>query len=114
MESPELSLKAMLPVSTMINNYCSHNPSCSDEIAVTNILSSLEKNIDYGCYVRDSKLDRILMTLRAIGNAGHSERVVDSIRNCFTKEGNPIEVRVAAVEAFRRLPCSADVSCFAS
>ncbi|XP_046361600.2 uncharacterized protein LOC124138779 [Haliotis rufescens] len=107
-ESPELSLKAMLPVSTMINNYCSHNPSCSDEIAVTNILSSLEKNIDYGCYVRDNKLNRILMTLRAIGNAGHSERVVDSIRNCFTKEGNPIEVRVAAVEAFRRLPCSAD------
>ncbi|XP_067679783.1 uncharacterized protein [Haliotis asinina] len=107
-ESPELSMNAMLPVSTMINNYCSFNPSCSDEVAVADILSVFKKNIGYGCYVRDNKLDRILMTLRAIGNAGHSEGIVDSIRNCFTREGNPMEVRVAAVEAFRRLPCSAD------
>jgi len=50
------------------------------------------------------------MTLRSIGNAGHALGAVTKINSCITKKNNPTEVRLAAIEAFRRMPCNADVS----
>ncbi|XP_041357844.1 uncharacterized protein LOC121374798 [Gigantopelta aegis] len=106
-ESPELKLKAMLPVSTLVNNYCERN-HCGEEYAVDNIISSLERNIGYRCMVRDANLEVVLMTLRAIGNAGHLRRISSILSNCITESTNPMEVRIAAVEGFRRVPCDAD------
>ena len=50
-----------------------------------------------------------LQILRAIGNMGHSERLAFSLEKCFNNKNNPAEVRVASLDAFRRLPCSTDV-----
>ena len=108
-ESSDLKLKAMLPVSTLVNNYCQQK-HCGEEYAVTNIISSLERNIDYRCVVRDSNLELVLLTLRAIGNAGHLRRISSILSSCITESTNPMEVRIAAIEGFRRLPCDADVS----
>ncbi|KAK6188791.1 hypothetical protein SNE40_004897 [Patella caerulea] len=106
----ELGDKSMLPISSLVNNYCSKNTNCADEHEVTGIISALERNLGYGCYVRDENLQKVLLTLRAIGNAGHSSSVAGPLSHCFTRESNPTEVRVAALDAFRRLPCSADRS----
>ncbi|XP_050402855.1 uncharacterized protein LOC126819071 [Patella vulgata] len=104
----ELGDKSMLPISSLVNNYCRKNPNCADEHEVTGIISALERNLGYGCYVRDENLQKVLLTLRAIGNAGHSSSVAGPLSHCLTRQSNPIEVRVAALDAFRRLPCSAD------
>ena len=53
---------------------------------------------------------QILLTLRAIGNIGRSEVVSLRLQPCFTKSDLPMDVRVAALDAYRRMPCSADVS----
>ncbi|XP_071088621.1 uncharacterized protein [Haliotis cracherodii] len=110
LDSPEYSRSAMLPVSTMVNNYCNHHESCSDESAITQIISTMEKTIGYGCYIRDSNLETSLVALRALGNAGHLDRLTTTLSSCFIRQANPTEVRVAAIQAYRRLPCSADRS----
>ena len=48
-----------------------------------------------------------MLSLRALGNAGYPSRFVNK---CLNSESNPIDVRVAAAQAFRRMPCDTDVS----
>jgi len=51
-----------------------------------------------------------LLALRAIGNAGFGTSAMSTLEKCFRRAENPIEIRLSAIEAFRRIPCSADVS----
>ena len=50
-----------------------------------------------------------LITLRSIGNIEQSQRFVPTLENCFGNKQNPMEIRVAAVEAYRKMSCGADV-----
>ena len=45
------------------------------------------------------------MSLKAIGNTGHAESVAPTLTRCFENEENPMYVRIAAVNAFRRMAC---------
>ncbi|XP_071116773.1 uncharacterized protein [Haliotis cracherodii] len=110
LDTPQYSKAAMLPISTMVNNYCNHHEACSEESTITRIISTMEKTIGYGCYIRDSNLETSLVALRALGNAGHVDRLTTTLSSCFNKQANPMEVRVAAIQAYRRLPCTADRS----
>ena len=53
---------------------------------------------------------QVLTALSAIGNTGQP-RAVTVLNRCLNYRV-PIEVRVAAAQAFRRMPCGADVSGF--
>lgn len=53
---------------------------------------------------------QVMMTLRALGNTGHAEIVVPSLYNCLERASNPMDIRIAAIQAFRRLDCATDVS----
>ena len=53
---------------------------------------------------------QVILALRAIGNAGHMSRGIHLINMCMSRNRNPIEVRVAATEAYRRMPCDDNVS----
>ncbi|XP_046557707.1 uncharacterized protein LOC124266910 isoform X2 [Haliotis rubra] len=110
LDTPQYSKAAMLPISTMVNNYCNHHEDCSVESTITNIISTMEKTIGYGCYIRDSNLETSLVALRALGNAGHLDRLTTTLSSCFNRQDNPMEIRVAAIHAYRRLPCTADRS----
>jgi len=50
--------------------------------------------------------------LRSLGNAGYVQNALATINKCMTKKDNPTEVRLAAIQAFRRMPCSINVSYF--
>lgn len=50
-----------------------------------------------------------MMSLRALGNTGHAEAVVPSLYNCIERQDNSMDIRIAAIQAFRRLDCAADV-----
>ncbi|XP_076472286.1 uncharacterized protein LOC143301780 [Babylonia areolata] len=106
--SKTLVEKAMLPVSTMVNNFCQRQPQCSLESSVQSIMTSLEDLVGSSCYVNKKNLDQVLMALRAIGNAGHVSSAVSVVNQCVRRTRNPMEVRVAAAQAFRRMPCDAD------
>ena len=45
------------------------------------------------------------MSLKAIGNTGHAESVAPTLTRCYENKENPMHVRTAAVNAFRRMAC---------
>ena len=51
-----------------------------------------------------------MMTLRALGNTGHAEAIVPSLYRCIGNKDNTMDIKIAAIQAFRRLSCGADVS----
>ncbi|KAL8574772.1 hypothetical protein ACOMHN_035315 [Nucella lapillus] len=108
--SKTLGQKALLPVSTMVNNFCLRQPQCSTEPSVQAIMTSFEDVIGSSCYVNKKNMDQVLMGLRAIGNAGHVSSSASVLNTCLKRSKNPMEIRVSAAQAFRRLPCDADRS----
>lgn len=51
------------------------------------------------------------LVLKAIGNAGLAAASLAPVLSlCASLKSNPIEIRLAAIQAFRRIPCSVRVS----
>lgn len=99
---------SMLAVSSMVNNYCEEHAQCDQDSDVQDIISQLTHIIASDCQVNDNNLRQVLLVLRAIGNIGPSETTWLRLQPCFTNAQLPMDVRVAAVDALRRMPCSAD------
>ena len=72
-------------------------------------MKSLQRNIDSGCDASGKNFETVLLSLRAFGNAGRAVGVMGPITTCLKSESNPLEIRVAAAEAFRRMPCDVEV-----
>jgi hypothetical protein len=49
----------MLPVSTMVNNYCSKNDDCNTNSGVRAIISTLEELIGTSCYVNNKNIEQV-------------------------------------------------------
>lgn len=95
----------------MVHSYCRSNPSCADTNEVTTIVEKIRSRIgDAKCSVDDdrdaTKVDNIVLTLKALANIGNVETIVDMLNQCAQHKTNPIEIRLAAIEALRRQPCS--------
>ncbi|XP_041357850.1 apolipophorins-like [Gigantopelta aegis] len=110
LDNPATSLQSMLPVSTLVNNYCKQHASCENDQPVIDIVNTLLKHIEPGCFIHSTNVASVLQALRALGNVGHVVTVTRSISQCFLMMVNPDEVKISAVQAYRRLPCSADRS----
>ncbi|XP_062611984.1 uncharacterized protein LOC134273790, partial [Saccostrea cucullata] len=96
--------KALLAVSSLVNTYCK-NAACENDMDIANVISALEDKIGYGCYVDENNKDNIVLTLRALGNSGHISSATATVNSCISRKDNPVEVRIAAIEAFRRASC---------
>ncbi|KAL8584622.1 hypothetical protein ACOMHN_002351 [Nucella lapillus] len=101
LENDKLKLEAMLAVSAMVHRYC-QKMGCSSGV-VDRVLDLLASDINYRCSVNDGNIKTVLTSLRALGNAGQSRSA--SILNGCLGDRVPLEVRVAAAQAYRRLPC---------
>ena len=56
-------------------------------------------------------LFQLLFVLKAIGNAGRAATALTpKLSTCAFLGSCPPEIRLGAIQAFRRVPCSADVS----
>lgn len=97
--------KASLPVSSVVYAYLKLNPGGSPE--VTAILKIFEDQLRYNCRSSSSE-DKIkmLLALRAIGNAGGAASLAPTLDRCALNDQAPMVVRVAATQAYRRMPCS--------
>ena len=101
--------KVVLAVSTMVNSYCRLNPECENERTIQEMARILEQRLNYNCRagsVEDH--DMILMSLKALGNMGHSPSVLPVLVRCVKTEDIPMELRIAAMQSFRRMGCSAE------
>ncbi|XP_071162849.1 uncharacterized protein [Mytilus edulis] len=103
--SSEDSEEAMLGVSSLVYAYCK-TKECENDVDIASIVASIEDKIGVGCYVDKNNLGKVIRSLRSLGNAGFVSNAIRTISNCMTKRENPTEVRLSAIQAFRRMPCA--------
>ncbi|XP_053394173.1 apolipophorins-like [Mercenaria mercenaria] len=104
---PTLSSKVLLPLSAMVQSYCQVNPLCGEVKEITDFIDILQRNIGGGCKADQKNFQMIMMTLRALGNTGHAEMAVPALYTCIEGD-NSMDIKVAAIQAFRKLSCASD------
>ncbi|NXU21746.1 VIT protein, partial [Thalassarche chlororhynchos] len=112
LKSPGASQSCFLGVTALLHRFCSAYNSCDDVPAVQSVMRTLGKFLGENCTVQDSEgLSQMQLVLKAIGNAGLAAASLAPVLSlCASLKSNPIEIRLAALQAFRRIPCSVRVS----
>ncbi|XP_075370784.1 uncharacterized protein LOC142415850 [Mycteria americana] len=108
LKSPGASQSCFLGVTALLHRFCSAYNSCDDVPAVQSVMRTLGKFLGVSCTVQDSEgLSQMQLVLKAIGNAGLAAASLAPVLSlCASLKSNPIEIRLAAIQAFRRIPCS--------
>ncbi|XP_054068030.1 uncharacterized protein LOC128913816 isoform X3 [Rissa tridactyla] len=108
LKSPGASQSCFLGVTALLHRFCSSYNSCDGVPAVQSVMWTLGKFLGRNCTVQDSeRLSEVQLVLKAIGNAGLAAASLAPVLSlCASLKSNPIEIRLAAIQAFRRIPCS--------
>ncbi|GFQ98349.1 vitellogenin [Trichonephila clavata] len=88
--------QAILGVSALIRNYC-QNKDCSNVREVEAAVGKLAQNV--GMHKHE------IISLKAIGNIGYMFKHSEMIETIYKFPQRSIEVRLAAIEAYRRVSC---------
>ena len=56
---PALRDDALLPVSTLLNNFCHNNQGCATETAVVELMDAIEATIGSSCYVNKKNIEQV-------------------------------------------------------
>ncbi|CAH1244201.1 CTD-3088G3.8 [Branchiostoma lanceolatum] len=106
-EGREVRRSAYLSLSALIHKYCQAESDCAQRPEIRNALAVFERNLGERCHsFSDKEEEKVMMSLKAIGNAGQAVSAAPTLSQCVLTDANPISVRRAAMEAFRRLPCT--------
>ncbi|XP_029077774.1 uncharacterized protein LOC114894854 isoform X3 [Monodon monoceros] len=117
LQTPEASPSAFLGISALVHNLCvSLDGPCGQLPGVGSLMRILEDALGANCTFQEpSDADQLQLVLKAIGNAGLAAVALTpklstyaSLRSC------PTEIRLGAIQAFRRVPCSANRSVLSS
>ncbi|CAN8003935.1 unnamed protein product [Ixodes hexagonus] len=95
--------QAYLGVSTLAYTYCRANPDCNSDHPIKELVRSLYLTLGENCYSKDAR--STLMVLKALGNLGEAEGSEETLQRCFQNPQLDVEIRLAAIEAFRRFSC---------
>nr|XP_033505718.1 uncharacterized protein LOC117271565 [Epinephelus lanceolatus] len=108
----EVQPKALLAGSSLVYQLCQKSQaSCSELPPVQTFIQTLEDTLKEGCAGQRPTQDKLFYTLKSVGNTGLSAPTFIPLLNCFmVGHSSALELRLAAIQAFRRFPCSADRS----
>ncbi|XP_071300797.1 uncharacterized protein [Agelaius tricolor] len=108
LKSPRASQSCFLGVTALVHRFCSAHSSCGVVPAVQSVMRTLGKFLGGNCTVQDAEhLSKMQLVLKAIGNAGlAAAALAPALSSCAALRSHPMEIRLAAVQAFRRIPCS--------
>ncbi|KAK2725008.1 uncharacterized protein LOC136033229 isoform X1 [Artemia franciscana] len=103
------SKSAFLGISSLIHHFCkSADCTVSDEIKM--VIRKIELKLGSACRSMDEdSKEVILIALKALGNAGIIAGSEYTLKRCY-EEDNPMEVRLSAIAAIRRVTCDFDRS----
>lgn len=105
------SQKAMVAVTSLVNNYCRLDSQCADQAELQHIIRVLVEMLKYNCKPTEQQdHDHMMLALKALANAGHAEKYVATLNRCMRNEDAGLDVRVAAINVMQRLSCAADRS----
>uniref|UniRef100_A0A8C0E305 Vitellogenin domain-containing protein n=1 Tax=Balaenoptera musculus TaxID=9771 RepID=A0A8C0E305_BALMU len=117
LQTPEASPSAFLGISALVHNLCvSLDGPCGQLPGVGSLMRILEDALGANCTFQEpSDADQLQLVLKAIGNAGLAAvALTPKLSTCASLRSGPPEVRLGAIQAFRRVPCSADRSVLSS
>lgn len=101
--------QAVLSLSSLVNNFCRNQAGCGDIHEVRTIVNILHTALGSDCSSENREdHDKVMMALKGLGNTGHAGSTVDTLNQCMTREDNNMDIRVASVQAFRRMDCTVD------
>ncbi|XP_059200428.1 apolipophorins [Centropristis striata] len=112
LEVPEVQSKALLAGSCLVYQLCQRSQaSCSELPQVQTFMQTLEDTLKEGCEKEQPTGNKLFYALKSVGNTGLSAPVFIPLLKCFMLgHSTALELRRAAIQAFRRFPCSADRS----
>ncbi|XP_075931161.1 uncharacterized protein LOC116941407 [Petromyzon marinus] len=108
------SRAALLSVSALLHNFCTKAAvGCGGESAVRAAVHAIARRLEPDCSPRGREArEQALLALKALGNAGLAggATLAPVLARCARARGpgSSLELRLAAVDAFRRIPCEAD------
>ena len=95
----------------MVHKICENEPNCQSNTHIADFVSILNGNIGSDCTsTTKEQRQTLLITLKAFGNAGNAVTSSSVIGRCITNQNVDTDIRVAALQAFRRMPCTVSVS----
>ncbi|XP_016110068.1 uncharacterized protein [Sinocyclocheilus grahami] len=112
LQIPLIRPKALLVVSSLVHGLCQQEQGPCNEISeVQQFVHVLNQSLDAGCEVDDHlQITELLHVLKAVENAGAATSdLIPTLSRCVQNQSVPLELRLAAVRAFRRIPCHHDV-----
>ncbi|XP_057713496.1 apolipophorins-like [Corythoichthys intestinalis] len=105
----EVRHKALLAASSLIHQLCrrSTNP-CEELPQVQTFVQTLERSLKEGCEAPGpAQIEELLHAVKSVGNMGlAASTFVPLLGGCMLNHSSPLELRLAAVKAFRRFHCS--------
>ncbi|KAL2097205.1 hypothetical protein ACEWY4_006412 [Coilia grayii] len=108
LQSREAQPKLVLAGSALVHGLCQQEHiQCNQVPEVQQYIRELKYSMEEAYGAQD--LSRMLLIMKAIGNSGLA--VVDLIpqlNDCILNHSVPLELRLAAIQAFRRMPCNAN------
>ncbi|KAJ8011260.1 hypothetical protein DPEC_G00056310 [Dallia pectoralis] len=110
LKMPKVRAKVLLTGSALVHVLCQRSRSpCGVLSQVQTFIQVLRDNLGQDCVGENSPISELLYTLKAVGNAGLvASSLIPQLNICIQSHSIPLEIRLSAVQAFRRMPCSAD------
>ncbi|CAI9742356.1 apolipophorins-like [Octopus vulgaris] len=104
LDNRNISHNVMLSISSMAASYCNKNPKCAEDFEIDALIQKYMSIVgDCDIYANP----HVIQALRSLGNIGFSSKAERTLSKCVTTTNFPMEVRVSAIDAFRRIPCDA-------
>ncbi|CAG7726200.1 unnamed protein product [Allacma fusca] len=102
----------LLSFSSLANSYCRTDPQCSSKKPIAILTKLYERYFDLTkCVAKKPKdVEQIIMYLKGIGNFGMFSPGIHQAINLCVSNNPHMEVRIAAVESYRRMQCTFDTS----
>ena len=103
--------QALLSVTSLVHSFCSKRDDCTQVQAVRDVTATLVDRIGYNCRANsEAERQNIIVALKGLANVGVTTETAAILSRCATNSGNNVELRLAALDAFRHAPCIAEVS----
>ncbi|XP_053550240.1 uncharacterized protein LOC128641740 [Bombina bombina] len=110
LQEPTVSQSAYLSTTALIHHFCLGVTNCHEIPEVQAVMRILQEQLGDNCTAPEPEdVHKVLILLKAIGNAGlAASPLIQTLTSCAFHKSNPAAIRIATVEAFRRIPCSAN------
>ena len=101
--------QALLGISSVIYSYCQDHQDCIESVPIQDTIRKIISFLGSSCKAasyENEEITQMIFVLKAIGNAGRIPvESLPVLQACFQEKSNPIEMKLAAIDSFRRMPC---------